>query len=369
MKGYINNYNFAELECMKYYAPPATWSEEKIKQETRNRIFSGEWFGSQKRDGALYVFLKDEDGNITLRGRSKGVSGEYLDKWDHLPQLKEWADSLPNGCCFLGEVYRPGNAGSKVTTTVMGCATEKAIARQQKEEDKMHYYIFDVLAYDGSSYMHCYALQRFTKLEELHFTNPSPYVEYAVYVSGDELWDTLQSLLAQGYEGMVITHKDAIYEPGKRPSKTTLKVKQSLRQTIDCIIIGSNPATRDYNGKNIEVWTYWYNVITDEKLPVGIYYQDWKRGAPIIPVTKGFYNGWAGSLRLGLVRDNEVIYFGDLSGLTEEILANPKDYIGKVAEVGGMQIDKESHHIRHPRFLGWRTDKTPRECDWVQVLD
>ena len=80
MIGYIDNYNFTELDCQKYWQPPSTWSKDKTKQETINRIFSGQWLGAQKRDGALYVFLKDEDGNITLRGRSKAVSGEYLDK-------------------------------------------------------------------------------------------------------------------------------------------------------------------------------------------------------------------------------------------------------------------------------------------------
>ena len=41
--------------------------------------------------------------------------------------------------------------------------------------------------------------------------------------------------------------------------------------------------------------------------------------------------------------------------------------IGKVVEVGGMEIDKESGHIRHPRFMKWREDKTKQECDWNQV--
>jgi hypothetical protein len=66
MTGYIDNYNFAELDCMKYWQPPSSWSKEKSKQEIRNRIGSGEWLGSQKRDGALYVLLKDEDGNIIV---------------------------------------------------------------------------------------------------------------------------------------------------------------------------------------------------------------------------------------------------------------------------------------------------------------
>ena len=141
MIGYIDNYNFTELDCQKYWQPPSTWSKDKTKQETINRIFSGQWLGAQKRDGALYVFLKDEDGNITLRGRSKAVSGEYLDKWDHLPQLHTWGASLPNGCCFLGEVYWPGKEGSKNTTSIMNCLTPKAIERQSKEENKLHYYI------------------------------------------------------------------------------------------------------------------------------------------------------------------------------------------------------------------------------------
>ena len=92
-------------------------------------------------------------------------------------------------------------------------------------------------------------------------------------------------------------------------------------------------------------------------------------GEPIIPVTKNFYNKWAGSLRLGLYKDGQVVYFGDLSGLTEEVLANAEDYVGKVVEVGGMQIDNVSHHIRHPRLIRWRTDKRPSECTWDQVLE
>ena len=369
MKGYIDGYNFAELEAQKYWQPPATWSVEKKKAEVRNRIFSGEWYGARKVDGALYVFLKDEDGNITLRGRSKGVDGEYIDKWDHLPHLKEWADKLPNGTCFLGEVYRPGEEGSKVTTTIMGCLTDKAIARQKEESQKMHYYVFDVLAFDGDSYLNKVARERFSELNMYTYSYGNSYVEYAMYVNGEKLWDTLQDLLAQGYEGMVILHKDGKYEPGKRPSKTTMKVKQELKQTIDCFIMGYNAPTKEYSGKSIELWTYWYDNIKEENLPLGVYYQEYMQGRPIVPVTKNFYNGWAGSFKLGLVKDGQPIYFGDLSGLTEEVLSNPDAYKGKVVEVGGMQIDKESHHIRHPRLISWRTDKTPRECDWAQVLE
>lgn len=35
MKGYIDNYNFAELDCQKYWQPPSTWSKEK---ESRKQL-------------------------------------------------------------------------------------------------------------------------------------------------------------------------------------------------------------------------------------------------------------------------------------------------------------------------------------------
>lgn len=369
MKGYIDGYNFAELECMKYWAPPASWSDEKKRTEVRNRIFSGEWYGAQKRDGALYVFLKDEDGNITLRGRSQSVNGGYLDKWDHLPHLKKWAEELPNGCCFLGEVYRPGQEGSKVTTTIMGCLTEKAIARQTKEEDKMHYYIFDVLAFAQESWLKTRAEERFEELNRLWRAWPDTYVEYAQYKSGPELWEMLQQILADGYEGIVITHEDALYEPGKRPSKTTMKVKQELKETIDCVVIGVNPPTKIYNGKSIETWPYWISDITEVRLDIGTHYKEYHEGVPIVPVTKNYYFRWAGSFKIGLYDNGYLQHYGDLSGLTEEMLSNWRNYINCVVEVGGMMLDSESKVIRHPKLIRLRDpdEKSPEECTIEQL--
>ena len=79
----------------------------------------------------------------------------------------------------------------------------------------------------------------------------------------------------------------------------------------------------------------------------------------------------AGSLKIGLYKDGTLIHFGDLSGITEEILTNWKDYVGKVIEVGGMEFNKDSTGtvtaIRHPKFLGFRDDKNPEDCTWDQL--
>lgn len=373
MKGYIDNYNFSELEVMRYWQPPASWDKSKVKQETHNRIFSGEFLGAQKRDGALYVFLKDEDGNVSLRGRSKSVSGEYLDKWDHLPQLHDWAASIPNGTCFLGEVYWPGREGSHNTTSIMNCLTEKAIKRQEKEENKLHYYIFDLMALDGKSFLSIGAGARFATLEGLApLWRDCPYVEVAYYTSGEKLWSMLQALLADGYEGIVITKENALYEPGKRPSKTTMKIKQELKQTIDAFFTGHATApTKEYSGKEPETWPFWINAMTDERLPEGPhYYEAFMEGKPYMVVTKPYYFHWAGSLEIGLVDENSnTVSLGYISGLTDEIKSHYKDYEHCVIEVGAMMLTPDRDRLRHGKMLGWRPDKDWRECSIDQLKE
>ena len=369
MTGYIDNYNFAELECQKYWQPPASWSQEKVKQETINRIFDGTWLGSQKRDGALYVFLKDEDGNITLRGRAKSVSGEYIDKWDHLPHLHEWGEQLPNGCCFLGEVYWVGHEGSNNTTSIMNCLTPKAIERQEKDENKMRYYIFDVLAWANSSWLKTPAKDRFDFLSLINDGWKCKYVEFARYVRGQELWNLLQELLADNYEGVVITKETAIYEPGKRPSKTTMKIKKSLKQTIDVFFTGRAAApTKLYTGKEVEHWKYFCNAYTDERIPIGEHYYEMAHdNAPYVAVTKPYYNHWAGSLEIAVLQGDKEVSLGYISGLSDEIKANYKEYRHRVIEVGAMQLTPDGDRLRHGKMLGWRVDKNWEDCTIDQL--
>lgn len=371
MKGYIDNYNFAELEVQRYWQPPSTWSADKKKTEVHNRIFSGDWLGARKVDGALYVFIKDEDGNITLRGRAKSVNGTYIDKWNHVPHLHKWGEDLPYGCCFLGEIYWPGHEGSNNTTSIMNCLTPKAIQRQEKDENKLHYYIFDVLAFANFSWMKADAWDRFNFLKNISdgwSTQSKPYIEFAQYVTGERLWNTLQDLLSEGYEGMVIAHRKAKYEPGKRPSKTTLKIKKELKETIDCFFTGRAAApTKEYTGKEIENWPYWVDTYTDERIPVGEHYREvYFDNKTWTAVTKPYYNHWAGSLEIGVYDGDKVVGIGYLSGLAEEIKQNYKLYKGKVIEVGAMQLTDDLR-LRHGKMIGWRPDKTAKECTIDQL--
>ena len=378
----IDGIDFQNLAPQKYWAPPSSWSIEKKKETTNARIFSGDWFGATKMDGYFSKLVKDMDGNIGLFSRSKNVNGEYPEKREWVPHLSGFFDWLPNGTCLLGELYLPSKPGSSNITTLLGCLKEKCIARQAAGE-KLNFYVFDVLAYEGKSIYTKPLTARIEILDEI-FNNyadevnpghyligegPSfGYVEFATYKSGKELWALLQSVLADGGEGIVITRGAAPYQPDKRPSKDCQKVKKELQETIDCFFTGRGTApTRVYSGKEIETWKYWQNMRTGEKIE-GEFYEDYQRGVAIEPVTKPYFMGMVGSMEIAVLKDGKIHPIGLLSGLADEIKANPHDYANKCIEVTAMEIMPDTGALRHGKLLRFRDDLTPSDCTYEKYM-
>ena len=379
MLGIIDGFNFKEMAPQKYWAPPSSWSEEKKKETTRNRIFSGEWYAAEKKDGYFSKLIKDEDGNIMLLSRSRNVQGVYPDKHEWVPHLKPFFDWLPNGTCLLGELYLPSKPGSSNITTLLGCLKEKCVARQETGE-KLHFYVFDVLAYDGKSLLKNTMIERIHQIDCI-FSNflhcncdPATklscedQIEFAHYYSGKKLWAKLQEILADGGEGMVIIRGGALYQPDKRPSKDCQKVKKELAENIDCFFTGRYTSpTRLYSGKELENWKYWVRIRDNAKLE-GEFYENYKNGEAIEPVTKPYFHGWAGSLEIGVMKDDKVEPIGFLSGLSDEIKANPEAYRFCCIEVAAMEV-LPTGGIRHGKLKRFRDDLSIDECTWEKIFE
>ena len=166
---------------------------------------------------------------------------------------------------------------------------------------------------------------------------------------------------------MVIIRDKSLYQPGKRPSKDCQKVKRELHETIDCFFTGHATApTKEYTGKEIEYWKFWENLQTGEKLE-GQLYMDFYDGKSIIPVTKPYFYGWAGSLEIGVVKGDKVVPIGWLSGLADEIKANWKDYKGKCIEVTAMEV-LETGGLRHAKLLNFRPDLSIKDCTFEKIF-
>ena len=113
----IDNVNFNELENQKYWSFPKTYKKD-IKTEVKNMVFSNDYIGSRKMDGAFYKFIKNGKGECFLLARNRNVNGEFLNKIDYIPHIKPFFDNLPNNTCLLGEIYFPNNEGSSNCTII-----------------------------------------------------------------------------------------------------------------------------------------------------------------------------------------------------------------------------------------------------------
>lgn len=374
----IDNFDFWNMEAQKYYSTPSSWSPEKKKENATNKIFSSDWWGARKVDGVFGLIGRNLDGEIFWRARSKNTKGEFVNKIEWLPQIHDFLKQINPGTVFLCETYIPAHESAKDTTSVLNCLLPKSLKRQENEEYKLHIYIFDILADSGESYVNMKAIDRFLRVEDCSTIYNHPYVEWAKYYNGKELWDMLQHLLANGYEGMVITREDAPYTPGSRKQIYTLKIKKEIQETVDCVIMGANAPTKVSGTKEPEVWEWWFDEYTGEKILASEYfaekhesiYKFYVDGGPVVPVTKAWFYGWAGSLKLGLYDGDNLIHVGDLSGVTDEVKENWKDYVGEVVEIGAMEISENAQGgwgFRHPKLLSWRKDKPARECTIDQV--
>ena len=377
--GIIDGVDFANLPAEKYWSFPKSYKGDP-KEETKSMILSGNYIGSAKQDGHYARFIKDMDGNMRLQGRSESVNGGYLNKIDWVPQCQSFFDKLPNGTVLLGELYFPEQRGSRKVTTILGCLKDKAIERQEKGE-KLHYYVFDIWAYNGKSLLDTpfeTRVDHYFEYELLNFFKYEEYVERAIYSEGQELWDDLGKILNEGGEGIVITQKGAKAQPGKRTARKTLKVKMEIEQTIDAFLDGGyKPPTMLYDGKEIETWPYWFNEKTGEKSNINKY-DEYRDGSSWTPVTKPFYNGWASSVSFSVMRDGKPFHIGWISGITDEmkagIINTPEKYKNKVYELTCMEVETKKdkngeieYSLRHAKIVQLRNDKKPKDCDFSQI--
>lgn len=368
MKGYACGIDWVNSPAMLYWSYPSGYKKDS-KAEIRNYIFSGDYVGSLKVDGYYQRIVKDEDGNCFMIARNKDVNGNPINKIEWVPHLEPFFKGLPRESVLFCEIYLPGDEGSRKITSLLGCLKEKCIQRQEAGQ-KLHLYVFDVACYAGENFVSKGMKDRIINLEivesELNRYVPE-YVQFATYYEGKELWEKLQEYLEAGREGVVLYRKDCPIYFKRTPARMTIKVKKEISNTIDCFFTGKFLApTYKYEGKEIETWPYWINIITKEKI-YGQKYLDYYNGAPIEPITKPFFNDWAGSFEIGLIKDGKVVPIGYLSNLTEEIKANPDLYKGKVIEVTCMEI-QETGGLRHAKMLGFRDDLTIKDCTWEKVF-
>ena len=368
MNGIINGYDFLNIEAQKYWSFPASYDRPKRQAQLNTMLYSNDYIASEKRDGYWQMVIKDDEKDTIMRARSAGVNG-WVCKQDWVPHLHDFFDALPRGTVLITEVYIPGGT-SKMITTILGCGVEKAIQRQANGQ-KLRMSVFDVLCWHGMALYDKPIVERIKYLEQVRAMN-HPYVDVVDYWdTPDAIHENWLNILSAGGEGVVLTRKDNPYEFGKRTARHTLKLKKELNETIDVFLTGRyKEATKLYTGKEIENWEYWYDELNDQKIK-GRVLEERVNNDSLVPVTRLWWNDWAGAVEIATILDGKVTPIGWISGVSDDVRAgivgDPAAYKGMVVELQAMEIDHSAPipTLRHAKIVNWRTDKNWQECVWI----
>lgn len=345
----------------KIYKAMRFWSLPKHRVDMIEELCeNGEYFGQTKKDGNWYEFSKASDGTPYLFSRGTSVkTGLPVEAIDKVPHIADAFKSLPNETVILGEIYYPGETTAAVRS-IMGCLPPKAIQRQEKRGN-IHFYMFDILMYNGEDLTELGALERYNKLVKVveEYGLLTDEIELADCVT-ENLYEFLISNFAIGEEGSILKKKDFPYRGGKSPAWSSIKWKK--QDDIDVVCMGFEDPTRLYTGTELETWPYWEQ---DGELVKGNLMGEAE------PVTKPYFYGWKMSIKFGLYKDNKLVEVGTVSSgmndeLREDASKNPDKYIGKVFRCNYMELTEDS--IREPIFMGFREDKNAEECLYNEVF-
>lgn len=319
------NYDlFKNMKPMKYYEND--WKLPKAQEMIQNK--NEQFFAMRKYDGEWCRAIIMEDG-VLLQSRSVSkVTGTYGDKTLHVPHIvEELKTFFSPGTVLLGELaFNDWESTSRETASILRSLPPKAVERQK--DKKLYFFVFDVLARNGESFMEKPFSERLKLYPEF---SGRKYISLPMNDSGpnaDFMWFA-DFMWSKGGEGIMIVRRDMMYEPGSRRAWQTLKLKKKLGD-LEVDIIDTIEPNKLYEG-NDPNWEYFEDGVA---------------------VTKPYFNGW----KSGVVVKYEGRIINVASGLTDKERAwlsttEAKKLIdSKMLKgvISGMELTEDS--IRHPIF-------------------
>lgn len=310
---------------------------EEIKHSSNYTI-------EEKLDGVHIVMYGDRAFSI----KESKVTGCPIEKTEAIPQIVSLFKKYPL-LIVEGECYLPGKKVPAVVS-IINSDPQKALAKQITG-NVLHFKVFDIIRdIDGTWMTDCTWEERSARLAmiyvELQVDNYHPYVDLNIVSNCTEVnvEEYIYNILSKDGEGVVFKNKKDKYYPGKRPMWNWVKVKAAI-DDIDVFITGYESATRLYTGDNLEGWKYW------------------EHGEA---VTKSYYLGLVGSIKIGMYDDKgNIVDKGRVSGMTDavrlELSTNGDRYLNEVIKIKAME-KTEDGKFRHGSFVDFHPDKNAKDC-------
>jgi DNA ligase D-like protein (predicted ligase) len=289
---------------------------------TREYFSDPEWIYEPKLDGIRCLAFKRGDA-VEMFSRNK------LPLHDGYPGIRRALAKIPHDLVVDGEIA--ASIGGRTSFSILGRRDHLPTAERRRI--KVRYYVFDMMKLDGDDLRRLPVLERKAALKETGLrADPLTYVVHR-RIHGERY---LQEACAKGLEGIIAKRIASPYSGGR--SKDWLKFKCVLEQEF---VIGG--------------WT------EPQGSRVGF-------GALLV----GYYEGkelrYAGKVGTGY----DDAYLRELAGRLQKLEADDSPFSDAprlkgvhwvepklVGQVGYAEWTNDGR-LRHPRFLGLRSDKSPR---------
>jgi bifunctional non-homologous end joining protein LigD len=291
-----------------------------------------EWRYEVKFDGYRALAIKTA-GKVQLRSRN---DNDFSERY---PGITKALAQMPDETVIDGEVVALDEKGKPSFNTLQNLGSAGA---------PLHFYVFDVLILAGRDVMR----EALTKRRELLETRVLPKLSEPIRFSPQleaSLKDLIQSVKAQGLEGLVAKRADSRYEPGQR-SGAWLKMRVNRGQEL--VIGGYTPSPRNFDA-----------------LIIGYY-----DGDKLIYAART-RNGFTPASRAELFKrlkplETKECPFANLpeersgrwgAGLTAKKMAECRwlkpQLVGQFEFVEWTDVN----HLRHTKFIALRDDKKPKD--------
>jgi DNA ligase D-like protein (predicted ligase) len=291
-----------------------------------------EWAYEIKLDGYRALAFKT-GGVLFLRSRNDNdFSLRY-------PSIAKALASLPDDTAVDGEIVALDEAGKPSFNALQNYGSSKAV---------LIYYIFDVMVLAGKEVMFEPLATRRDLLEKKVLPKLDEPIRYSPALEAS-LADLVQSVKAQGFEGLVAKRQDSRYQPGLR---TGAWQKMRVNRGQELVIGGYTPSSKNFDA-----------------LVIG-YYEDGK-----LIYAARTRNGFTPASRSELFKKLKLLEiekcpFANLpekkagrwgAGLTAEKMKDCRWLKPKL--VGQFEFVEwtDVNHLRHTKFIGLRDDKKAKD--------
>ena len=207
--------------------------EQQAKGKLLKKHLTYPMIAQVKYDGN-YTAIKVQNGTPTFI-----TTTSELHTYTHTDDAGSIFIGIPDGVYFAERVYKEGKLGDRTKCNLTGSANDRKSSRHT-------YRVFDLVSLEDYDRGHSSLTYQQRWFDVTTVFGTDKIARTIEVFSEEEAEEWLQTIVKQGYEGIMLKNPDAKWKDTK--SRTVDVVKWKKRPTVDLLCVGVTEGTGKYEG-------------------------------------------------------------------------------------------------------------------------